>query len=193
MEAPKRPGAFARRRARRLERGAAFLGLATIALGGTLVGLLVTGVVSGAVAVVLGLATVVATLLLEGRASERLDEFGRWHKGATGEEAVGRVLGSLPPEYVVTHDLEMPGEGNVDHLVRGPTGVFLVETKYRAYNPKHVTKAKRQAAKLHAELGVWVTPVICLASRSYAPRSHARVIVLGRDQLVPWILAQRRR
>lgn len=52
------------------------------------------------------------------------------------------------------HDVEQPGEGNIDHIVSGPTGVFLVETKERRCEERHLTKAKRQAAKLHDALGV---------------------------------------
>jgi hypothetical protein len=51
------------------------------------------------------------------------------------------------------HDIEQDREGNVDHLVSGPSGVYLIETKHRRYADDQLRKAKRQAAKLHDELG----------------------------------------
>ena len=115
----------------------------------------------------------------------------RWMKGRTGEGAVGDALEGLRWEqYIVLHDIPSAGEGNVDHLVSGPTGVYLVETKLRSYLPVHLKKAKRQAAKLHDELGVWITPVICLATCEQEPVRHDGVWVMGLDALVPWIREQ---
>jgi hypothetical protein len=52
-------------------------------------------------------------------------------KGAAGEVAVARVLGDLASEFVVLHDLNVPGSSaNVDHLVIGPTGVFMIDAKH---------------------------------------------------------------
>ena len=53
---------------------------------------------------------------------------GRFDRGASGEESVGRILDYLGPEFVVLHDLDT-GKGNVDHTVVGPQGLFVVETK----------------------------------------------------------------
>lgn len=49
-------------------------------------------------------------------------------KGATGEAVVGIILGDLPDDYRVVNDLATPS-GNLDHVVVGPTGVFIIETK----------------------------------------------------------------
>jgi hypothetical protein len=94
---------------------------------------------------------------------------------------------------MVMHDIEQAGEGNIDHLVSGPSGVFMIETKLRSYNERQLSKAKRQAAKLHDELDVWVTPVICLAERTgeRPPYKHAGVWIVRRDQLVGWLGEQR--
>lgn len=50
-------------------------------------------------------------------------------KGARGEERVALLLGSLPRGYHVFHDFPCGGAGGIDHVVVGPTGVFVVETK----------------------------------------------------------------
>jgi hypothetical protein len=58
-----------------------------------------------------------------------------WSAGKQGELAATRALQSLPDEYVVLNDLMLPdGKGNVDHLVMGPNGLFVIETKnYSSY------------------------------------------------------------
>jgi hypothetical protein len=54
--------------------------------------------------------------------------------GMTGERHVGQVLArELPQEYVLINGLKLPrGAGDIDHLVVGPSGVFLLETKTMA-------------------------------------------------------------
>jgi hypothetical protein len=53
----------------------------------------------------------------------------RHERGATGEETVGALLDGLQGlGWRVLHDLSF-GNGNVDHLLIGPGGVFTVETK----------------------------------------------------------------
>jgi hypothetical protein len=54
--------------------------------------------------------------------------------GFSGERQVGRALGKeLPQDFAVINGLELPrGAGDIDHLVVGPTGVFLLETKTMA-------------------------------------------------------------
>lgn len=44
--------------------------------------------------------------------------------------AITEALKDLPDEYVLLNDLMLPdGKGNVDHLVMGPNGLFVIETK----------------------------------------------------------------
>jgi Nuclease-related domain len=54
-----------------------------------------------------------------------------WQRGAQGERRTGRLLDRLPRDgFVVFHDLAVPGSpANVDHLVIGPTGVFVIDSK----------------------------------------------------------------
>jgi len=55
----------------------------------------------------------------------------RWLRGAAGEQATAALLERLPARrWAVLHDLAVPGSrANIDHLVIGPTGVWLVDTK----------------------------------------------------------------
>lgn len=53
-----------------------------------------------------------------------------WSSGAEGEEKVARHLNLLDDKYHVIHDVVLPGRiGNIDHIVLGPNGIFVVETK----------------------------------------------------------------
>ena len=55
-------------------------------------------------------------------------------QGISGERQVGRVLAEqLPQEYALINGLALRrGAGDIDHLVVGPTGLFLLETKTMA-------------------------------------------------------------
>jgi hypothetical protein len=55
-----------------------------------------------------------------------------WQRGAQGERRTARLLDRLTRDgFVVFHDLAVPGNtsANVDHLVIGPTGVFVIDSK----------------------------------------------------------------
>lgn len=56
----------------------------------------------------------------------------RFEKGAAGEEETALALGELPAEdWAVFHDVRWPDRklANIDHVVVGPPGVFVVDTK----------------------------------------------------------------
>jgi len=66
------------------------------------------------------------------RESERLARrFERWERGAEVEERTAEALAALPPGWVVLHEVAWPGRryANIDHVVVGPGGVFVIETK----------------------------------------------------------------
>ena len=54
-----------------------------------------------------------------------------WAIGAHGERETGRILDRLRAfGYHVIHDVRVPGSlANIDHVVIGSTGIFLIETK----------------------------------------------------------------
>ena len=52
-----------------------------------------------------------------------------WDAGAAGEERVGAMLDATPG-IVVLHDRRVPkSRANIDHIVVGPSGVFIVDPK----------------------------------------------------------------
>src|SRR6476661_7174500 len=64
--------------------------------------------------------------------AERLERIAdNYEKGADGEAATAAVLAALPPEWLTLHDLRWPGRrfANIDHVVIGPGGVFVVDSK----------------------------------------------------------------
>ncbi len=54
-----------------------------------------------------------------------------WEQGAQGEQAVAGALAGLPQGWIALHDLAWPGrpKANIDHVVIGPGGVFVVDAK----------------------------------------------------------------
>jgi len=63
-------------------------------------------------------------------AKQSLRYWARWRLGKQGESAVVAALTVLPNDYLLLNDLVLPeGKGNVDHLLIGPTGLFVIETK----------------------------------------------------------------
>lgn len=55
-----------------------------------------------------------------------------WEAGAVGEPATGRVLARLNPAvWIMWHDIRWLGRqrANIDHVVVGPPGVFVIDSK----------------------------------------------------------------
>jgi len=54
-----------------------------------------------------------------------------WQRGAAGERRTARLLAPLERHgWAVLHDLAVPGSrANIDHLVIGPGGVFVIDSK----------------------------------------------------------------
>jgi hypothetical protein len=110
-----------------------------------------------------------------------------WAIGANGELATARALEQLKIEgFVVLHDRRIPGSSaNIDHIVIGPPGVAVVETKsysgrlrvrggevyvggYRK-TAQTVEEAKREALAVTVALadelerrGLKVRPILCV-------------------------------
>jgi hypothetical protein len=102
-----------------------------------------------------------------------------WSSGAYGEEwtssALRRALGR---EYVVVNDFQVE-KGNIDHIVIGPGGVFVVETKWSSTpwasvrgsgRLRQACKQARQAARVLERR---------IADEGIATRVHPLVVVWG--------------
>lgn len=187
-EVDRRPGEWVRERTARRERRI-WIGLA--------VGFLVTGAflafaIGRHVSIAASAAFLAAVLLVRPYVEGYVDRHIRLRSGTQAEIAVGETLEQLRRDgWIVMHDIERPGEANLDHIVSGPNGVYLIETKARRYEDRHLGRVKGQAMWLHDQLGVWVTPVICIRSRRGGPFRTKRVWVVPLGELLEWLKAQR--
>ena len=117
-------------------------------------------------------------------------------RSSSAERAGERVAEALQElrlhGYQVSRDSDTGDDGTVAHLVSGSTGVFLVEARRGRYENKHLEEARRRAEELFHELDTWVTPVICLAGRSWrGPRREEKVWIVRRSQIAKWISGRR--
>jgi hypothetical protein len=141
------------------------------------------GLVAGALADQAGLpwAGLAVAVLVGWRLRFRPSEQARtWQRGAHGERQTARLLDRLGRDgYVVFHDLAMPDSpANVDHLVIGPSGVFVIDSKqwtgrvhqgaeglvwhnhYRL--DRTLATVRWQAETLGRLLGIPVAPLVCV-------------------------------
>lgn len=80
---------------------------------------------------------------LTGDLLRRLREAQNWRLGLRGEQAVAEKLAEVADcGYRAYHDIPGDGLWNIDHVVVGPQGVFVIETKTRR---KPVEKRPNQA------------------------------------------------
>ena len=72
----------------------------------------------------------ITTMLAIALFKDNFIRWGNWSVGKRGELAISDALRTLSNDYIVLNDLMLPdGKGNVDHLVMGPNGLFVIETK----------------------------------------------------------------
>ncbi len=133
-----------------------------------------------------------------------------WRIGAAGEEQIGRTLAMLEADgFHVFHDRRRPGgRDNIDHIVVGPPGVIVIETKHYAGDVRvrgkelflkghrattFVEQVERQAASLRAALSVeHVECVICVVGGQFGlfgPKSIAGVTLTSHTDLLARIRA----
>jgi hypothetical protein len=128
-----------------------------------------------------GLASLTVAALVGWRLRFRPSTQARaWQRGAAGERHTARLLDRLSRDgYVIFHDLAMPhSPANLDHLVLGPSGVFVIDSKdwtgqvhqssdglvwhnhYRL--DRTLATIRWQAETLGRLLGVPVAPLVCV-------------------------------
>jgi hypothetical protein len=111
--------------------------------------------------------------------------------GARSEDEVRRALAPLQAEgWRLRHSLPWRGRGDIDSLAIAPTGVaFVVETKTRAYDDRHLARVRDQAAWLWRRRRRWcrrgAVPVACLVRPRGIERVEREVLVVSIDRLVP--------
>lgn len=137
-----------------------------------------------------------------------------WEIGAWGEEATGRQLAKLDStEWSVIHDVPT-GHGNVDHLVIGPGGVFVLDSKrvggrvvvqedtirVERLDDEHLWYAhggaasvRRQAAQTSermfaaTHIKTWVTPVMVIWAEFPQRLVEGDCVIVHGEDLVAWL------
>jgi hypothetical protein len=132
--------------------------------------------------------------------------------GAAGERLTAQVLASLPRgDWFAFHDLQWPGRrfANIDHIVVGPGGIFvidsknwtgIVEIKHGVLRQNGRSREMTVAATAESALAIarllpsrWiglVHPVICFAGWS-GPSGRARDVLVCTTETLPQMLSTR--
>jgi hypothetical protein len=177
-----------RQQYRRLRRAAAS-GTAGLATGV----LAVIAATAGALAVAGILAGAVAGLMVDARRWARLA--GRSRVGASSEGEVRRALAPLQADgWRLRYSLPYRGRGDIDSVAIAPTGIaFMIETKTRTFDARHVAGARGMAAWLHRQRRRWcrcgALPVLCVVRARGVERVQDGVLVVSVDRLVPSLRA----
>jgi hypothetical protein len=138
----------------------------------------------------IGALCIAVGILLAWNAGTRRRAGGRFRVGAIGEERIGSRLWKLEEAgWLVEHDVQKGGGGNIDHVVYSPAVTFVIETKAGRCAPRDLAQALR-----HAEWAEWrylgrkIVPVLCLQHSKQAPELIDGVWRVGSDELLGFLL-----
>jgi hypothetical protein len=130
-----------------------------------------------------------------------------WRRGAEGERRTAKVLDRLGKSgWVIVHDVPAP-RGNLDHVVAGPSGLFVLETKTAEDGPSveasdgsysrwqlesWARQARGNAVKLRQMLGPvglgWINAVVVVWA-DFPDRviEHDKVTYVHGEELAAWL------
>lgn len=140
-----------------------------------------------------------------------------WQAGAWGEQETAKALKPLEREgWIVLHDLPA-GVGNIDHVIVGPAGVYLLDSKrlagsitvddmgvtvrriddpdlmYHHTGTGHLLSLARQTHDrilAASRINTWVTPVMVLWSPFPQGAVEQRCAYVHGEELVTWLRAR---
>jgi hypothetical protein len=145
-------------------------------------------------------ATVIAEFAIAGLCFMLLAELNRsgqdtlnWFTGARAERALGATLNQLKGQgWLVVHGYKKDRGGDIDHILCGPNGAYIVETKSHGYRAGDLRQTRTNAWWLHDKLGVrsWVTGVLCV-DEDRTPQEKDRVWVVSHADIIEWLHQQR--
>ena len=138
----------------------------------------------------------------------------QWQQGAFGEQATGKQLRKLEREgWVVLHDLQH-GRGNVDHVLIGPGGVFVLDSKrtdgrvsvdhgtvtvtrpddpdlhYQHTGTRHLLGLARETharVLARSRINQWVTPVMVWWADFPQRVAEDRCAYVHGEELIDWL------
>jgi nuclease-like protein len=142
-----------------------------------------------------GLAFALGAGVLAFGASRDLKVSRRSRIGADSEAEVRRALQPLARDgWSVRHGVGVRTGGDLDHVLRAPSGVgFVVETKTARYTRAHAARTIRAArwlARLRRRYPGGVVPVLCIVRARHVERIEAdALVVVSLDRLLPTLRA----
>lgn len=114
------------------------------------------------------------------------DYVENWREGADGERRTERALGAIDRSgWLVAHDVEAR-YGNYDHIVVGPAGVFLLDTKKRRGTVTVCDGVPRIQRRIDGERSV---PEISMRSRVLASAASLKEDIQRRSGRRLWVQA----
>jgi len=149
------------------------------------------------------------------RAEQARQAAERFSRGKEGEQLIGALLEQLAPQgWKVLHDRRRQprSPANLDHVLVGPAGVFVIEAKnwtggrlrlddqgmavgkWRKDDELHSAKVDADIVREHVNaLGERADTAAVVAfvhdMGLSAPVQHRQVVLLQREQLLPWLTA----
>jgi len=144
------------------------------------------------VAVIANLALAGFAFMLLGELKRSGDDTLNWLNGARAERRVGQGLTQFADRgWLVLHGYKKDWGGDIDHVLCGPTGAYIVETKSYGYRSRDIRQTAVNAWGLRQKLGVpWVTGVLCV-DEDRPPEQKGRIWVVSHRDLIPWLGTQR--
>jgi hypothetical protein len=109
--------------------------------------------------------------------------------GADSEAEVRRAFKPLVREgWRVEHAVDWPGRGDLDHVLRSPSGMgFVIETKTLRYSRAHVLRtinAARWLARKRRRYPCGVLPVVCVTRARGVEHFEEEALVVSLDRLM---------
>jgi hypothetical protein len=117
--------------------------------------------------------------------------------GAESEAQVRRELERLEPVgWSIRHAVDWPGRGDLDHVLRSPSGMgFVIETKTLRYSRAHVLRTIDAARWLACSCRRYprgVLPVVCVARARGVQGMRHGALVVSLDRLLDTLEAAAR-
>lgn len=138
------------------------------------------------------------------KAERLLKRAEMFEKGAQGERVVAGLLAQLPPDWFVLNDIAWPGRqrANIDHVVVGPTGIYVIDAKnwdgsvtisrgvlrQNGYNrTKAIDGARAASSALSTQITAvpanTIVPVICFVGHGHVEGELNGVLVCSINSL----------
>ncbi len=130
-------------------------------------------------------------LLVANGARTRARSARRFKAGAIAEERVGSRLWVLEEcGWLVEHDVQKRGGGNVDHVVHSPGVTFVIDTKASSWSYRDISQAHRHVewAAGYFGAGREIVPVICVQRSNQEAKLIDSVYTLGAPRIKGFLL-----